>query len=318
MSGGGGTQTSTGTSYQTNLPEYAQPYWERMVTRTEAESNRPYQAYPDQRVAGFNAVQQRGAEATMGVAPSGYTNVGNVAQGYAAQPGYTPISVSSQRWTAPGVADSYMDPYARGVTDIAVRDTRQAFDEQQPGINMKAAQAGAYGGSRQGLVAQARERDQMQLEGDMRLKGMQQGWQTGMQQFNADEGRGLQAAGMSMGDRQFAEGAAGQRANALAAMYGQQQQLGLAGAQAMMGIGALEQGQQQRELDMGYQDFINQRDSERQNLAFYNSILRGMPTAPNSDVTQTAQTNPLAQGVGAGIAGLGLYNQLSRPGGMLS
>lgn len=309
---GGGSQTSTGTTYSTNLPEYARPYWERLVGRTEAESTKPYQAYPEQRVAQFNPSQQRAASATMGVAPSGYTNVGQVAQDYGQGPRYTPINVSAQKWTDPGVAQSYMDPYARDVTNIAIRDAQTRFDEQAAGARMQAARAGAYGGSRQAIVEAARQRDLDQNLGDMSLKGLQQAWQSGIGAFGADQARDLQAAGMNIGQAQYADQSAAQRAQALAALYGQQQQLGLQGAQAMMGVGNQEQAQAQRELDVGYQDFVNQRDYERQNLAFLNSIIRGMPAQPNQDVTQVNQTNPLSQAAGLGIAGLGLYNTMNR------
>ena len=312
--GQSGGQTSTGTTYTNSLPEYAQPYWERLTSRAETESNRPYDAFPGQRVAGFSQAQQEGANAIQTIAPQGFQNTGNLASAYAANPGYEPINVGSNRWTQPGVAESYMDPFARGVTDIAVRDTRQAYDEQQPAINMKAAQAGAYGGSRQAVDSQARARDQMQLEGDMRLKGMQQGYLTGMGQFNQDEGRGLQAAGMNIQQAQFDEQAAGAKAQGLAALYAQQQRLGLEGANSMMGIGDKEQQQYQRQLDIEYQNFVNQRDQPRQNLAYYSQILHGMPVTANQDVAQVNQTNPLSQAMGAGIAGLGLYNNTTRTG----
>jgi len=51
MAGGGGSQDSTVT--QTNLPEYAQPYYERLAERAEATSNTPYVPYGGQRLADF-------------------------------------------------------------------------------------------------------------------------------------------------------------------------------------------------------------------------------------------------------------------------
>ena len=50
-SGGGGPTQST--TYTSNLPEYARPYYERMMSRAEAESNQPYVRYRDDRLAGF-------------------------------------------------------------------------------------------------------------------------------------------------------------------------------------------------------------------------------------------------------------------------
>ena len=52
--GKGSAPTSTETKQtvtQTNLPEYVRPYFERLLQRTEAESQRPYQPYVGQRIA---------------------------------------------------------------------------------------------------------------------------------------------------------------------------------------------------------------------------------------------------------------------------
>jgi hypothetical protein len=58
--GGGGQpaqQTSTGTTYQTNIPEYLQAPTQRMVARGETLSEQGYQPYTGQRVAGFTPAQ---------------------------------------------------------------------------------------------------------------------------------------------------------------------------------------------------------------------------------------------------------------------
>ena len=54
--GGGGVQESVVT--QTNLPEYARPYYEDMLKRTVFESTRPYEAFPGQRLADFTGAER--------------------------------------------------------------------------------------------------------------------------------------------------------------------------------------------------------------------------------------------------------------------
>jgi len=49
--GSSGVQESKVT--QTNIPEYARPYFEELMGRTVFESTRPYEAYPGQRLAEF-------------------------------------------------------------------------------------------------------------------------------------------------------------------------------------------------------------------------------------------------------------------------
>ena len=50
--GKGSAPTETkSTNVTTNLPEYVRPYFERLLQRTEAESQRPYQPFEGQRIA---------------------------------------------------------------------------------------------------------------------------------------------------------------------------------------------------------------------------------------------------------------------------
>ena len=52
--GGGGPQQSESVVTQTNLPEYAKPFYEEMLGRTVYESTRPYETYQGQRIQDFN------------------------------------------------------------------------------------------------------------------------------------------------------------------------------------------------------------------------------------------------------------------------
>ena len=52
--GGGGVQQSESVVTQTNLPEYAKPFYEEMLGRTVYESTRPYETYQGARIADFN------------------------------------------------------------------------------------------------------------------------------------------------------------------------------------------------------------------------------------------------------------------------
>ena len=55
--GGGGSAPApaptSSTVTQTNLPEYAEPFFTRLLERTEAESNAPYIPFEQQRLAEF-------------------------------------------------------------------------------------------------------------------------------------------------------------------------------------------------------------------------------------------------------------------------
>ena len=68
-SGGGGVQESVVT--QTNLPEYAQPFYEELLGRTVYESTRPYETFPGQRLAEFSPFEQAGMLGMAEIAQAG-------------------------------------------------------------------------------------------------------------------------------------------------------------------------------------------------------------------------------------------------------
>jgi hypothetical protein len=57
-------QPTNQTITQTDLPEYARPYYEDLMTRAQGESNRPYEPYGEQRIADFTGMQRNAQDAT--------------------------------------------------------------------------------------------------------------------------------------------------------------------------------------------------------------------------------------------------------------
>ena len=80
-------------------------------------------------------------------------------------------------------------------------------------------------------------------------------------------------------------------------------------------IGQQQQDQQQANLDLAYSDFVNQRDFERNQLNFLNSIIRGMPITSNSETTSYTRENPWSNLVGLGIGASGLINSFGNGSG---
>ena len=76
-SGGGGvsSQPSKSTVTQSNLPEYARPYYERLLDRGETESETPYDAYGGSRIADFNPTQQSGFDMSVASATEAPTGM---------------------------------------------------------------------------------------------------------------------------------------------------------------------------------------------------------------------------------------------------
>lgn len=127
--GGGGNQPTSSTVNQSNLPEYARPYFERMMGRAEEESNQPYVSYQGPRIAGFSPDTQQSFDITRNVAARGTPELdfaGSAAAGsvQAGQPdinasrGVTLGSLYGGAQNMQGARDVALDAAGAGAGDI--------------------------------------------------------------------------------------------------------------------------------------------------------------------------------------------------------
>ena len=119
--GGGGPQTTESTVTQTNLPEYAEPYFTRLMQRSEAESLQPYRPYTGQRLAQQSPAAQRALarQTALGLSsgPAEMNQASDIARGVASAGSatagqdiarYDPADITSAYQT--GTFDSGYDP----------------------------------------------------------------------------------------------------------------------------------------------------------------------------------------------------------------
>ena len=86
------------------------------------------------------------------------------------------------------------------------------------------------------------------------------------------------------------------------------QQDAISRMQMLENIGRQQRALRQASLDMGYQDFVGQRDFTQQQLGGFSNLLRGVPVQPQQTISTYQQQPGLFQtAVGAGLSGLGLY-----------
>lgn len=319
MGGGGGSQPTTSTVNQSNLPEYARPYFERMMGRAEAESNQPYVGYGGQRIAGFTPDTQQGFDITRGVAARGTPEIdaaggvlgasamrGLEASGYTANPIQQSAFGSQQ-------AQQYMSPYMDEVVARQKQAALRDFNEGRPSRETQAIRSGAFGGYRSAIQEGVAQRGLGERMSDIEATGRQRAFESAQAQFERDRAASMSAQGTTEAQRlaaaQYGLAGAGlgmQAGTALSNLGATRQGLTLQQAQALERQGGVQQQQGQRELDLAYQDFLNQRDFDRQQINFMSNILRGVPVQPSTVQNTYANPNPLAQLGGLGIAGLGL------------
>jgi len=91
--GGGGVQQTESTVTQSNLPEYARPFYEEMLGRTVYESTRPYEAFPGQRLAEFNPFETTAMQGIAEMAAAGAPQQIRSASDIATQVGFQPSNL---------------------------------------------------------------------------------------------------------------------------------------------------------------------------------------------------------------------------------
>ena len=287
--GGGGGRSppppppQTVTQQTSNIPEYFQPYLERLFERAEAVTTEPFERYEGQRLA-LPSPQQQAAYQGVEEMVGGYKPYIATADLLTAQ--------AAQQSTDPTAIASRMSPYQQAVVDIQKREALRDANKLQQQIGASAVGAGSFGGSRQALAETELARQTGQRLADIQAVGSQQAFQQAMNQLSADRAASL---------------AAGQQ---FAGLGAQQQQLGLAGLGALETVGGTQQAQQQKALDIAYEDFARERTFPSQQVQEMSSVLRGFNLPVSTYTTSQAQQAPPTfgqQAAGLGLGALGIY-----------
>ena len=282
---------------QTTIPEYAQPYVERMLGKAEAFTEAPYQAYGGERIAGFTPMQQQAFQGAADLGPARQLGLGTQMAGISGLQALNAGQNYQGMATDPYAVGAYMSPYMENALAPQLREAARTSAIQGQMDQARAVQQGAFGGSRSAIVEAERQRNLQTQLGDIYGRGMQTAYDQARQaqQFGATLGlQGSQAAGQSAATL----GQLGQT------QFGQQKDV-IAAQQA---AGSQQQALQQQQLQQKYQDFLTQKAYPQQNLAFMSDILRGAPLGQQTQQQYTAAAPSFAsQALGLGAAGVGAY-----------
>jgi hypothetical protein len=152
--GGGGGGASTGTQTMINeLPTWARGYAKSTLEKTAALSDKPYQTYGGDRIAGFSDLQKQ-AQAAAG--PEGFQRT----------------------------VGQYMSPYQQNVTDIQKQEAARQSGIAGTQQAAQATQAGAFGGGRDAIMRAERERNLGRQMNEIQAVGSQNAYNNATQQYN--------------------------------------------------------------------------------------------------------------------------------------
>ena len=215
----------------------------------------------------------------------------------------------------PTSAQAFMDPYQKNVTDEALKEYQRQADIAKTGLATSAQKAGAFGGSRMGVQEAELDRNLADIKSRRVFEDLSRNYQqaqgAAMGSF-ADQqkrqlmaGQGLGQLGQGFGQLGLGQAGVAKTQAGLGALG---QQLGQADIQSLLGVGGMQQQLGQGQLEAIRQQQLMAQREPYTRLGFASDILRGAPSGQIS-YTQQPQTNPYAQALGLGIAGLGAMGQ---------
>jgi hypothetical protein len=173
----------------------------------------------------------------------------------------------------------YMNPYMNQILAPRLAEANRQYDISGMNANAQATQAGAFGGGRQALMQAENERNRNMGLQSIYGQGLDTAFGNAQNQYNQGFGQNMQAIGL-------------------------QNQMG-----------GQQQAQTQRGLDVGYQDFLTQKNYPYQQLSYMANLVRGTPMGMNTQ-SQVYQSPPntLGQLGGLGMGAYGLSKMMAEGG----
>jgi hypothetical protein len=333
--GGGGPPAPTQTNVQnTNVPEYAQPYVETMLGSAQQQiynydpsgtpigfkSYTPYGATVDAAGNITNTAQEQANAAVAPFSPlqrQAQINAGsvgmpgqfNLGTGYQALGGAGALNAGQNYMgmaTNPYAQQAFMSPYMQNAVDVQKNEAFRDAQIRNLGANLGSARQGTYGGARQALAEQERNRGLQTQLGNIQAQGTQKAFETAQQAQQFGANLGLQGYGQAVG-----------AGTALGQMGGQQlaAQRGIIDLQSQ--IGGQQQALEQQKINQAVQNYAVQQQYPMQQLAAMSGLLRGLPL--QSVTTQSYQAAPsaISQISGLGLTGAAAYGLAKKEGGII-
>jgi hypothetical protein len=260
-----------------------------MLGQTEALSKTPYQTYGGERTAGFNPLQQQSFQGAANMQPSQQLSQGSGLAYGAGLGGLGMAMDASNPQNFQQNVGGYMNPYLQQSLAPQLAEANRNYDISGVNQQAKATQAGAFGGSRDAIMAAENERNRNMGLNSIIGQGYNTAFNNAQNQYN--QNNQTQLAGLGLANT--AAGTLGQLGQT---QFGQQ--TGTIGLQNQMGT--QQQQQQQAVLAQQYQDFLNQKQDPYTKLSYMQGMLTGLPL---SSSIQNVYSNPSAL---SQISGLGL------------
>ena len=165
---------------------------------------------------------------------------------------YNPMS-----FTAAGMPEQFMSPYIQGALDPQYAAAQRQSDIATQKLQSQFGKAGAYGGSRQGVAEAELQRGLLDRMAGITGTGYQQAFEQAQRQFNEEQRRQMDAAN-------------------------QAQRYGLDVLREQQAGGATQRGIESQGIAADIAQFEQERDYDKNNTLFMQSLLQGLPLETQS------------------------------------
>jgi hypothetical protein len=225
--------------YENSLSNYAGDYVTDMLGQGKALGNQAYQGYEGPLSAGTSAIQDQA-----------FTGIGNL-QAPTGMGAFTPQTFGADQ------AQQYMNPYLMQSLNPQIDEARRQNEIDRIANAGRMTKAGAYGGSRQAIMDMEGQRNLQSNIADITGQGYANAYDRAQQQFNTEQGLGMQAQTM-------------------ANQYG----FDVLGGQGT--AGATQRAQVQQGLSADQMAFEEERDFPYKQVQYMQSLLQGLPLEAQS------------------------------------
>ena len=298
---------TTSTVNQNSIPVELMPYATGMLSAasnqlytkdasggiTGYQPYKPYSTNAQDYVAPFSSMQQQAQTSAAGLQTPGQFAPATQMAGLSGAGSMMAGQNYQNQATDPNSISAYMSPYMQNVVQQQQREANRTYDISAAKQQGAATQAGAFGGSREALMAAENERNRNMELANINATNTQNAFQNAQQaqQFGATTGlagygQGIQGA-QTMGQLGTSQLAA---------------QQGVIGTQSTMG--GQQQAQNQAAIDQAVLNYQNEQQQPYLAAGTMSSLIRGTPTGNLTTQNYQAQPSALTQIGGAlGTAG---------------
>ena len=270
------------TNFSGDYEDVLQRYSTSALQQAENVANLGYTPFTGERVAGFSPTEEAGRSRAAELAQLG------LGMPQAQQATDVAANVAGFTYADPSAVQARMNPFIQQALDPALRELRTQQDITLQGLGAQAARAGAFGGSRQGVLEAETLRGFGQQMGDI----LSQGYASAFDRATNLMGQEAQT--------QLAG------ASALSQAANQLRQLGFADADVLRTLGAEERGLQQAGMEADYAEFLRSQAFPYQALQ-----ARLSPLGYGSQVAQAAPTINQPSGFQSLLGNLGAIGSVA-------